>query len=338
MYDYPLPSSSSTPPSPVRKHLHRRSQSPLPRVATLLPTSSGHHHHHQYSPSTRAADISRLLDPAYASSSSSSSMSPTPSPHTQTRAYVDNNGDLHDPDYRDFPVLRASSRSHHPGKRRRTSTGSASAVRSRSHDRYSQYSLAMQPPRPNWEREWGTEADDSDVEDFDEDTESQSHFSPFASQHASTRKITSHSAFNFSPYHPPTSYYLMDAPYTSSPVGSLEEEHSNALQLHESPFGEDEAEEVAEEVRSRSSCLIRKGSKPKKNTSKDVRSEKFVVSEEPSQTTGPFDLSDLSNDIDEHASTPTCTHILRQQWQAVTLRIRFGMFHAKRRLTRRRRT
>ena len=36
--------------------------------------------------------------------------------------------------------------------------------------------------------------------------------------------------------------------------------------------------------------------------------------------------------------SPTCTHILRQQWQAVTLRIRFGMFHAKRRLTRRRRT
>ncbi|KAI0647483.1 hypothetical protein C8Q79DRAFT_1000394 [Trametes meyenii] len=257
-------------------------------------------------------------------------MSPTPSPHTQTRAYVDHNGDLHDPDYREFPVLRPSSRTHHHGKRRRTSTGSANATRSRSHDRHS---LGMHPTRPGWERDWGTEADDSDVEDLDDDAESQSHFSPFASHHASTRKNTSHSAFTFSPpYHPSTYYYFADAPQSSSPVGSLEEE--NALQLHESPFGEDETEEVAEETRPRSACLIRKGSKPKKSPSKEPRSEKVAVSEEPSEALSPFN----PNEVDEYASTPTCTHILRHHWQAVTLRIRFGVFHAKRRLTGRRRT
>ncbi|KAI0362590.1 hypothetical protein OH77DRAFT_1360116, partial [Trametes cingulata] len=265
-------------------------------------------------------------------------MSATPPSHAQTRAYVDHNGDLHDPDYRDFPVLRPASRSnhHHNAKRRRTSTGSASGARSRSHDRYS---IGVHPPRPHWERDWSAEQDSSDVEDVDDDGESQSHFSPFASHHASARKNTAHSAFSFAPYHPPTYYYFSDAPQTSSPVGSLEEEHPNALGLHESPFGEDEAEDGAEEVRSRSrsSCLIRKTSKPKKNSasSKEARSEKVTVSEEeeePSQAVSPFD----EHDTDEHASTPTCTHILRQQWQAVTLRIRFGMFHAKRRLTRRR--
>lgn len=31
---------------------------------------------------------------------------------------------------------------------------------------------------------------------------------------------------------------------------------------------------------------------------------------------------------------PSCTHALRQQWQALSLRLRFGVFHVKRRLRR----
>ncbi|KAI0748422.1 hypothetical protein C8Q80DRAFT_737925 [Daedaleopsis nitida] len=316
MYDYPSPASSSTPPSPrpTRKQHHRRSQSPLPHLATLLPTT----HHHQYSPSTRAADISRLLDPAYASSSSSSSMSATPSPY-QTRAYVDHNGDLHDPDYRDFPVLRPSSRSHQPSKRR---TSASSAVRSRSQDRY-----AMQPPRPSWERDWGTELGDSDEEDQFEEAESQSHFSPFASHHGSPRKSTA--ALPRTNY-----YYYADAAHTSSPLSSYEDESPNALQLHESPFGEDETDEVIEESR-KTASLIRKVSKPKKSVSVDLE-ELEKDCEEPCPM-----LRSLDDDeqLEERGTTPTCTHVLRQQWHAMTLRVRFGVFHAKRRLlTRRQRT
>ncbi|KAI0723814.1 hypothetical protein C8T65DRAFT_627514 [Cerioporus squamosus] len=325
MYDYPSSTSSSTLPSPLspRRHHHKRSQSPLPHLATLLPANNHHHHHHQYSPSSRAADISRLLDPAYASSSSSSSMCPTPSPQTQTRAYVDHNGDLHDPDYRDFPVLRPTSRASDNQKRRRTSA--SSAARSRSHDRYS---IAMHPSRPNWERDWGTEVD-SDEEIDDDETESQSHFSPFASQHGSPRKHTSHSAFGRSTTFTST-YYYFDAPPTTSPMGSYEDESPNALQLHESPFDDEAAaEEVIEESR-KTACLIRKASKPRKSV--EVEVEK--VAEEPS----PISIDEEQYE-DEHGSTPTCSHVLRQQWQAVTLRIRFGVFHAKRRLfTRRRRT
>lgn len=72
----------------------------IPFRMSSSPTS----HHHvsmprkrssAYAPSTRASDISRLMDPSYSSSSSAQS------PHV----YVDHSGDFHDPDYRDFPIV-----------------------------------------------------------------------------------------------------------------------------------------------------------------------------------------------------------------------------------------
>jgi len=69
----------------------------------------------------KAADVSRLLDPSYLSSSASSS---------PTSVYADTDGNLHDPDYRHFPVV------------------------------------APLPRRPAWER--GGEDDDVDTEEFDE--------------------------------------------------------------------------------------------------------------------------------------------------------------------------
>jgi hypothetical protein len=68
----------------------------------------------------KAADVSRLLDPSYLSSSASSSPS---------SVYADTDGNLHDPDYRHFPVV------------------------------------APLPRRPAWER--GGEDDDADGEEFD---------------------------------------------------------------------------------------------------------------------------------------------------------------------------
>ncbi|RDX46939.1 hypothetical protein OH76DRAFT_1302728, partial [Lentinus brumalis] len=249
-------------------------------------------------------------------------MCPTPSPQTQTRAYVDHNGDLHDPDYRDFPVLRPTSRASDYQKRRRPSAGSA--ARSRSHDRYS---IAMHhKSRPNWERDWATEVD-SDEENYDDETESQSHFSPFASQHGSPRKHSSQSAFGRSTY--ASTYYYFDGPPTASPMSSYEDESPNALQLHESPFDDDTVtEELFEESR-KAAYLIRKASKGKKSV--ELEAEKEF--EQPPAIS--LDDHEEEQYEDEHESTPTCSHVLRQQWQAVTLRIRFGVFHAKRRLFRR---
>ncbi|KAI0310939.1 hypothetical protein OF83DRAFT_1178051, partial [Amylostereum chailletii] len=69
------------------------------------------HHHNMYpkrphQSRDQRADISRLLDPTYLSHSSSSAASSPDSVH----AYVDTDGDLHDPDYRDFPLLVPAAR------------------------------------------------------------------------------------------------------------------------------------------------------------------------------------------------------------------------------------
>jgi hypothetical protein len=72
----------------------------------------------------KAADVSRLLDPSYLSSSASSS---------PTSVYADTDGNLHDPDYRYFPVV-----------------------------------VAPLPRRPAWERGGGDDDVDHDGEEFDE--------------------------------------------------------------------------------------------------------------------------------------------------------------------------
>ncbi|KAG6807195.1 hypothetical protein H0H93_001853, partial [Arthromyces matolae] len=53
---------------------------------------------------SRSDDIARLLDPAYSSASFSSTAG----------AYVDTHGELHDPDYRHFPVSRPKRRHSNP--------------------------------------------------------------------------------------------------------------------------------------------------------------------------------------------------------------------------------
>lgn len=90
-YDFPIPSNSSltAPALPTRKPpqvLHRR-RSPSPG--------------RKYSPSTRAAEVSRLLDPAYSHPQGSGSTSST----SPLSVFVDHHGDIHDPEYRHFPIL-----------------------------------------------------------------------------------------------------------------------------------------------------------------------------------------------------------------------------------------
>lgn len=324
MYDYPIPSSSSysSPPSPPKRHRHqRRSNSPVPRIATLLP----HACHKQYSPSSRASDISRLLDPTYTSSVSVSS------PESPSRAYVDHRGDLHDPDYRDFPILRPTrrSKSSMTRKQRRTSGSSARSQSITRTDRYSSYPLAV-PSRPSWERDWNTEIfDDEDEDDLDADlgdatdVESQSHSSPFSS--ASSRL----SYTRVSPYSSPYSnHYGEPLIMSSSPISISED---NALQLISSPFEETELDgadiEEEERPKSRRSCLIRKCSgRQQKNKEKDVLSE--------DKEQDNLEHDDRIPVVEDSDFVPTCTHALRRQWQAFNLRLRFGIFHAKRRLRR----
>lgn len=76
-YEVPLRSPSSSSPTTKRYH------------------ANGATHHGKYSPSTRPSDIPRILDSSYSSSTSSS----------PTSFSIDQQGALHDPDYRDFPAI-----------------------------------------------------------------------------------------------------------------------------------------------------------------------------------------------------------------------------------------
>ena len=96
-YDFPIPSNSSLMSIPQRALRTRRSPSP--------PSRSYHTPHFpttKYTPSTRQAEVSRLLDPSYSNIQQGSSSSKTNSPLS---VFVDHHGDIHDPDYRDFPAL-----------------------------------------------------------------------------------------------------------------------------------------------------------------------------------------------------------------------------------------
>lgn len=215
-------------------------------------------------------------------------MSASPASHTQTRVYVDHNGEIHDPDYRDFPVLRATARPNPAGKPRPTST--SSAARSCSHDRY-------RPTRPSWERDWNTEVDDSDDENDEDEAGSQSHFSPFASHRSSPRKHTSHSGFGYVPAYCSNYYYFSEKALSASPQNSYEDDNSNALQLHESPF-EDDADEVIEESR-KTASLIRRVSKPKKASTLEAQAEK----DEDDESSPALRSLDEEGDEDGHGST-----------------------------------
>ena len=92
----------------------------LPMRLPLAPTSPSKRNF-SHRRQAKVADVSRLLDPSYLSSSTSSS---------PTSVYADTDGNLHDPDYRYFPVV------------------------------------APLPSRPAWER--GGEDDDVNREEFDE--------------------------------------------------------------------------------------------------------------------------------------------------------------------------
>ncbi|KZT70101.1 hypothetical protein DAEQUDRAFT_224066 [Daedalea quercina L-15889] len=336
----PLPramSATSSPPPSPRRHAHHlqhhshRSHSPIPHITTILPT---HNHSSMYAPSTRAADISRLLDPAYASGSSSSSASTTSPTHHklgQTRAYVDRHGDLHDPDYRDFPVLPATGRTTSASRRRRTSHDARPRSTSRHADR--RYSTAYSLARPEWERDWTTEAGEDDDED------SQSHYSPFASHAATRRSSTVHSSA-YRPYVPvPYSDYTSESqPFSSSPVDSLDD-YSPSMQhespLYESPFLggdlEDESEERQKKKSRRASgssvILGRRGSKKIGSQAKEISVDSSSEKSDNEHAAEQFSLDGARAD-----EVPSCSDALRQQWARIALRVKFSVFRARRRL------
>jgi hypothetical protein len=137
------------------------------------PSHLAHKHSSAYSPSTKSSDISRLLDPSYASSPSS------PSHYSQTKVYVDHNGLFHDPDYRDFPVAVNKNK-----QQRNSSTYSSE---------FKYYS------RPSWQ----LTADEVE-DDEDEDSKPSPSRSSFSRQQAMSYR-------SYSPSTSPSSYSSSDS-------------------------------------------------------------------------------------------------------------------------------
>lgn len=101
-YDSASTSLSVSSP-PIERHRLRRKRSPSPSSQhfSVNPFAA----HRPYSPSTRASDIARLLDPTYASPSHQTAFKALGSRTAIKEVYVDHHGDLHDPDFRDFPTF-----------------------------------------------------------------------------------------------------------------------------------------------------------------------------------------------------------------------------------------
>lgn len=154
MLAYDSASSSSSSPPPLRHRLRRK---PSHHVYSPRP----------YSPSSREADIARLLDPAYTSPAPSSPLSR--SRMLIKEVYVDHHGDLHDPDFRDFPPFTPSH---------------------------------IHTRRPQWER---GDRDDDDMDDEESDPELLRPSIDFQRRRPSS-SITYHPPPIHYPYEDPASY------------------------------------------------------------------------------------------------------------------------------------
>ncbi|KAF8550437.1 hypothetical protein OG21DRAFT_415032 [Imleria badia] len=159
MQAYDSASSSSSASSSTRHRLMRKRSPSPPHVHHFAPSPR------PYSPSSREADIARLLDPAYASPAPYSPLSKSPR-MTVKEVYVDHHGDLHDPDFRDFPPFG------HPSR------------------------------RPQWERAYGDEGDSDDEEPQVE--QRRPSFEPQRPRPSSS--ITYHPPPVYYPYEEPASY------------------------------------------------------------------------------------------------------------------------------------
>ncbi|KII86704.1 hypothetical protein PLICRDRAFT_43353 [Plicaturopsis crispa FD-325 SS-3] len=123
-YSLPMPVPSSEQQSPITRRIHRnsvtRSRTPSPSIPPdFVSANPALRARYATGPvksrqkrNTTADDITRLLDPSYANYSSPSIVgtpfAPANSNSNGTFMYLDSQGDLHDPDYRPFPVLRSS--------------------------------------------------------------------------------------------------------------------------------------------------------------------------------------------------------------------------------------
>ncbi|KAG5651292.1 hypothetical protein H0H81_009191 [Sphagnurus paluster] len=296
----------------------------------------------------RAADISRLLDPAYSSNAYAS---------TSTSAYVDRHGDLHDPDYRHFPIPVSKRHSH--------STAYNMATRPRweladdEHDddefdhmtypnRQRQYQYSKQP-QPLYPLPRSFESDDTVLDEYDEDDALYPAPKPPRGVariiHRTKREfrkrrsldVASSSASSASPQTPTTiTTAELDDAYDASHALTLTPTHhscSRRSQRSRTSFRSERdatATSIVPIVHQRShhySCHSHSTphlSSPPPSPHSHGDDHEYPHAE-------PQAPEPAGND----EWTPTCTHALRRQWHALAMRVRFGVFRAQKRVRQR---
>lgn len=224
-------------------------------------------------------------------------------------------------------------------------------------DRYSTYPLVA---RPEWERDWATEVeldeDDEDEQDLIGDDESQDVHSPFYSSTPSSSSASSPRRSSLPPsifaHHSSSLFHAEPVPAmtfstTSSPVDSLdddpvihEEYHSYADESESSP--KQKSQGLLRRMKRMSSAndvLNQPAEKPEYAEEHEMNSPQ---EEAPCERESKEEVDDVYVSLCRRARgmcadsihyRPSCTNVLRQQWRAFTLRLRFGVFHAKRRLS-----
>jgi hypothetical protein len=260
-----------------------------------------------------AVDLSRLLDPSYCSASTSKG-------YYVSQAYVDPYGDLHDPDYRHFPTSFPSS-------------SSSSAKRYNS-------------PRPHWDLALDNNNNALD-DDSDEDEEDSSFLStstaarPQNHSRYSTTRGMSHARRRPSFSNNNNTFYSPSTTISTLPT-SYESDKTYLSRCSDTDEG-----------KTKKRRRLSKGNKDKEG----LWGGSVAVAATDTYYRGSLDRSrDLpptqeeeAGDVLRHGSSltsqkrttrdleyaPTCSQSLRRQWQAFSLRFRFGVFRAQRNLMRR---
>jgi hypothetical protein len=304
------------------------------------------HHHHQQSKhsAARAADISRILDPSYSSSSASSS---------NVHAYIDRNGDMHDPDYRHFPIA------HQPNPSKRRSSQSS-------------YGYSNNAPRPRWE------VFDEDALDLDDDEYDVGEYPTTGRVNNKRPTSLSHSSPSYSnySYHSQSQQVHHNSPPHSTTLDSDDTVFDEYEELEQEAFVEKEkprcssgVSHIIKSTRTKfvTSPTTHTHSKERKRwSSSSIQDDDATIvtvlstsaandslhatspaahvhplppasmheyqeKEEQERERSERRGKELEREVEGERWTPTCTQALRREWQAVSLRIRFSVFRARRR-------
>jgi hypothetical protein len=252
---------------------------------------------HQYTPATRASDISRLLDPSYTSASGS--------PY-QTVVYVDHSGDFHDPDYRDFPIV------HVPKESRWESNH------------------LTHPTLFDEDEDEREERDEFDLRQH----QFNAYLAPPSRRSTSRPRSPGMSSTPLSPTYSPYSQYYSSSPSQSY---EEESEFSQSPLETPLDFDSETKRSRLSFCGSRKTGIqtpppIATTTRLTRMSSPMSRAVLIQDEHEDEEATGLHKEDDEV--VQEQDWTPTCSMAIRRQWQAVSLRLGLGVFRAKRRIRR----